>query len=46
VLDKRVLTRRYGQSFVDALPGCTVIRQRHERLEELLLRWFNRDKAA
>ena len=44
VLDKRVLTRRYGQSFLDALPSCTVIRQPHGRLEELVERWFNRDR--
>ena len=28
VLDKRVLTKRYGQSFLEALPECTVLRQR------------------
>lgn len=44
ILDKRVLTKRYGQSFLDALPECTTIRQRHSRLEELLIRWFNREK--
>lgn len=45
ILDKRVMTKRYGQSFLDALPECTTIRQRHSRLEELLLRWFNRERA-
>jgi DNA polymerase-3 subunit epsilon/ATP-dependent DNA helicase DinG len=44
ILDKRVLSRRYGQSFLDALPECTTIRQRHSRLEELVVRWFNRDR--
>lgn len=44
ILDKRVLTKRYGQSFLDALPECTTIRQRHNRLEELLIRWFNRER--
>ncbi|MFW6097164.1 MAG: helicase C-terminal domain-containing protein [Chloroflexota bacterium] len=44
ILDKRVLTKRYGQSFLDALPECTTIRQRHSRLEELLIRWFNRER--
>lgn len=44
VLDKRVLTRRYGQSFLDALPTCTVIRQPHNRLAELVERWFNRER--
>ncbi|MFW5941811.1 MAG: helicase C-terminal domain-containing protein [Chloroflexota bacterium] len=44
VLDKRVLTKRYGQSFLDALPECTIIRQRHSRLAELTVRWFNRER--
>lgn len=44
VLDKRVLTKRYGQLFIDALPTCTVIRQRSGRLGELTVRWFNRDR--
>ncbi|MFQ5401490.1 MAG: helicase C-terminal domain-containing protein [Anaerolineae bacterium] len=45
VLDKRVLTKRYGQAFLSALPECTVLRQRHGRLGELIRRWLNRDKA-
>ncbi|MCA9922656.1 MAG: hypothetical protein KC421_09795, partial [Anaerolineales bacterium] len=44
VLDKRVLSKRYGQLFVDALPECTVIRQRADRIGELALRWLNRDR--
>ncbi|MCA9950040.1 MAG: DEAD/DEAH box helicase family protein [Anaerolineales bacterium] len=44
VLDKRVLTKRYGQLFVEALPECTVLRQRNGRLGELTLRWLNRAK--
>ncbi len=44
VLDKRVLSKRYGQQFLDALPPCTVIRQRHDRLGEIVLRWFNRQR--
>ena len=43
VLDKRVLTKRYGQMFLDALPECTVLRQRSGRLGELSLRWLNRN---
>jgi DNA polymerase-3 subunit epsilon/ATP-dependent DNA helicase DinG len=43
ILDKRVLTRRYGQMFLDSLPQCTVIRQRSGRLGELVLRWLNRE---
>lgn len=44
ILDKRVLTKRYGQMFLDSLPPCTVLRQRNGRLGELTLRWLNRDK--
>jgi DNA polymerase-3 subunit epsilon/ATP-dependent DNA helicase DinG len=44
ILDKRVLTKRYGQMFLDSLPQCTVLRQRNGRLGELTLRWLNRDK--
>ncbi len=44
ILDKRVLSKRYGQMFLDALPECTTLRQRNGRLGELTLRWLNRDK--
>jgi DNA polymerase-3 subunit epsilon/ATP-dependent DNA helicase DinG len=44
VLDKRVLTKRYGQLFLESLPECTVIRQRKDRLGELVLRWLNRTR--
>ncbi|MGH2536057.1 MAG: helicase C-terminal domain-containing protein [Candidatus Promineifilaceae bacterium] len=42
VLDKRILTKRYGQAFLDALPACTVLRQRLGRLGELSRRWLDR----
>jgi DNA polymerase-3 subunit epsilon/ATP-dependent DNA helicase DinG len=45
VLDKRVLTKRYGAMFLEALPGCTVIRQRADRIEELVGRWMARDRS-
>ncbi len=44
ILDKRVLTKRYGQAFLDALPGCTILRQRIDRLGELTARWMNRER--
>jgi ATP-dependent DNA helicase DinG len=44
VLDKRILTKRYGQAFLDAFPECTVLRQRIDRVGELSQRWLNRDK--
>ena len=42
VLDKRILSKRYGQAFLNALPECTVLRQRTDRLGELTTRWMNR----
>lgn len=45
VLDKRVLTKRYGQLFLEALPECTVVRQRSDRIEELISRWLSRDRS-
>ncbi|MEZ4517503.1 MAG: helicase C-terminal domain-containing protein [Chloroflexota bacterium] len=44
VLDKRVITKRYGQLFIEALPECTIVRQRADRLNELILRWQARDR--
>ncbi len=44
ILDKRVISKRYGQSFLEALPECVVVRQRHERLTELIARWFQRER--
>ena len=44
VLDKRILSKRYGQLFIDSLPNCTVLRQRSDRLGELTVRWLNREK--
>jgi ATP-dependent DNA helicase DinG len=43
VLDKRVLTKRYGQSFLEALPPSTILRQRNNRVGEITLRWLNRE---
>jgi DNA polymerase-3 subunit epsilon/ATP-dependent DNA helicase DinG len=45
VLDKRILSKRYGQAFLDALPPCTVLRQRIGRLGELTQRWINREES-
>lgn len=42
VLDKRVISKRYGQAFIDSLPESTTIRQPAGRIPELLVRWFNR----
>lgn len=44
ILDKRVLTKRYGRLFLEALPECMVLRQRTERLGELAQRWLNRQR--
>ena len=44
ILDKRVLSKRYGKMFLDALPPSMVLRQRTNRLGELTLRWLNRER--
>jgi ATP-dependent DNA helicase DinG len=44
ILDKRVLSKRYGYAFIEALPECMVLRQRIGRLGELTLRWLNRER--
>lgn len=46
VLDKRVMTKRYGELFVQALPTCTIVRQRCNRIGELTLRWMNRERTG
>lgn len=44
VLDKRVLSKRYGELFLNALPPCTMLRQRTDRLPEIIRRWQNRER--
>jgi ATP-dependent DNA helicase DinG len=44
ILDKRVLSKRYGYAFIEALPECMVLRQRIGRLGELTVRWLNRER--
>ncbi|MGB1254144.1 MAG: ATP-dependent DNA helicase, partial [Candidatus Promineifilaceae bacterium] len=45
VLDKRVLTKRYGELFINALPQCVTLRKRTQRIPEILKRWQNRDRS-
>ncbi len=42
VLDNRLLPKQYGPAFLNALPECTILRQRMDRLGELSARWINR----
>lgn len=44
ILDKRVMSKGYGRAFTDSLPDCTVIRQPSNRIAELLVRWFKRQR--
>ena len=44
ILDKRIVTKRYGGLFLEALPECMVVRQRIGRLRELTLRWLSQDR--
>ena len=40
VLDKRVISKRYGEYFVSSLPECTILRMRMDRLAEATERWI------
>lgn len=41
VLDKRVLTKRYGRLFLDSLPGCTFKQGLLADLPKLTAKWLN-----
>jgi ATP-dependent DNA helicase DinG len=41
VLDKRILTKRYGQFFLDSLPPCTVRRGSIADLPRIAGKWLN-----
>ncbi len=42
MFDNRVITKRYGQVFLDSLPGCTVVRGRLADLPRVAVDWINR----
>lgn len=42
IFDKRIISKRYGQHFLDSLPECTVFRGPLARLGEVAKRWINR----
>lgn len=42
ILDKRVISKRYGQSFLDSLPHCTVKRGPLSKLAETAKTWLER----
>jgi DNA polymerase-3 subunit epsilon/ATP-dependent DNA helicase DinG len=41
ILDKRVLTKRYGRAFLDSLPGCTVRQGPLAELPREAAKWLN-----
>jgi ATP-dependent DNA helicase DinG len=41
ILDKRVLTKRYGRAFLDSLPGCTVRQGPLAELPQEAAKWLN-----
>ena len=41
VLDKRVLSKNYGESFLDSLPGCTVYRGRLSEIPTKSAAWID-----
>jgi DNA polymerase-3 subunit epsilon/ATP-dependent DNA helicase DinG len=40
-LDRRLLSKRYGQAFIDSLPKCTVMRAPLEQLPRSAARWID-----
>ncbi|NLX11920.1 MAG: DEAD/DEAH box helicase [Chloroflexi bacterium] len=45
LLDNRVITKRYGQVFLDSLPECTVVRGRLADLPHTASAWLAREQA-
>jgi len=41
ILDRRILTKRYGRAFLDSLPGCTVQVGAVRELPSAATRWLN-----
>jgi len=45
LFDSRVITKRYGQAFLDSLPACTVRRGSLADLPRLAVQWIDGDRA-
>ena len=45
LLDNRVITKRYGQVFLDSLPECTVVRGRLADLPHTASAWLAHEQA-
>ncbi|NDJ86882.1 MAG: DEAD/DEAH box helicase, partial [Chloroflexi bacterium] len=41
ILDKRIVSKRYGRAFIDSLPGCTVKHGSLNQLPELAKKWID-----
>ncbi len=41
VLDRRILTKRYGRSFTESLPDCHVVQGSVQELPAMAARWLN-----
>jgi DNA polymerase-3 subunit epsilon/ATP-dependent DNA helicase DinG len=42
ILDKRIISKRYGQAFLDSLPDCTVHQGSLAQLSSVTQKWMNR----
>jgi DNA polymerase-3 subunit epsilon/ATP-dependent DNA helicase DinG len=40
-LDRRILSKRYGQAFIASLPKCTVVRTPLSQLPQIAARWID-----
>ena len=45
ILDKRVMSKSYGQNFLDSLPPCTIVRKPLADLPDAAKAWLERDPA-
>jgi len=43
ILDKRVMSKSYGQNFLDSLPPCTIVRKPLADLPDAAKAWLERD---
>ena len=41
LMDKRVITKRYGRSFIESLPNCKTILGSMRELPDVAARWLN-----
>jgi len=46
ILDRRLLSKRYGSTFLDSVPQCNVIKGPSKDLSNAVLQWLNREPKS